>query len=290
MAQLSSERADAAQLRDDSLMFHTHGVQSQCTVVNVECVRAVDDNFAMAEHTTRGEIIRALMTRAGYSVRAFALAAGYKHGSGVQRYIEPDFDEPLTLAVGRKLADALEGRGQPPIARGEIMALIDLTGIVEAEPNTTLAPRYQELPRDVPVYGTALGTFTEDDVIEQTMVDQSETIDFVIRPPGLSAREGIYGLYVQGESQSPRFKPGELIFVDPKRTPMIGDDVVVFLKRQDGDEEMVNAILLKELVRRTHGGITLRQLNPDATFDVEAKRIGAIHRVLTNYDLFGGYR
>lgn len=248
------------------------------------------DTVRVIEGRTTGEIVRALMDRAGHSIRSFAQAAGYKHGSGVQRYVDADFDEDLHPRVAEKLAGALEGRGTPPIERAEIMILTGLSGQFEAKPNTELAPKYRELDRDVPVYGTALGTYTENEVIEQSIVSHDDPIDYFIRPAGVANRKGVYGLYVTGESQSPRFKPGEIIFVDPTRTPMIGDDVVVYLRQPEGEGETISAILLKELTRRGHDRIELRQLNPQADFSVSAVKVKAVHRVLTNADLFGGYR
>jgi hypothetical protein len=244
----------------------------------------------MKDGRTTGEILRAILNRADLSVREFAIGAGYRHGSGVQRYIEPEFDGAIKLDVAKRMADALEGKGEPPVSRGEVLALVGVDGVFEAEVNTELAPRYQNLPRDVPVYGTALGTFTENEVIEQTIVDRGEPLDYLLRPAGVVGRQGVYGLYVTGESQSPRFKPGEIVFVDPKRAPMIGDDVVVFLRKEEDDGEALAAVLLKELVRRGHNRIELRQLNPHAEFSIDARRVSAIHRVLTNADLYGGYR
>jgi hypothetical protein len=230
------------------------------------------------------------MERAGMSVRAFAQAAGYAYGSGVQRYIEPDYDAELPSQVARKMADALEGQGDPPIARAEVLLLTGIAPHIEAQPNDVLPPRYLEIPRDVPIYSTGLGTFSEDEAIEQTMVDMSDPLDWVRRPPGVADRKGIYGLYIQGESQSPRFEHGELVFADPGRPPMIGDDVVVYLKKEDGDGETLSAILVKRLLRRGPQRVELRQFNPHADFSVDARKVMAIHKVLTNADLWGGYR
>lgn len=290
MLKLPGERTDAAEVRDDGSMIHVRNVHSECTSVNVECVAPLAHNAFMANAATTGEILRGLMTRAGLTVREFSKGAGYATGSGVQRFIEPDFDGPLQPKIANKLADALEGRGTQPVTRAEVMALTGIDGVFEAQPNDVLAPRYLDLARDVPAYGTAIGTFSENEMIEQSIINYDDPVDFFIRPPGVVKRKGIYGLYIAGESQAPRFKPGELIFVDPGRTPMIGDDVVIYIKRAEGDEEALAAILVKELVRRTPTTIHLRQLRPEAEFSIDARKVMSIHRVLTNADLYGGYR
>ncbi len=265
-------------------------VHRQCTTVNVECVSSFSDIRGMAAELTTGQIMSALRKRAGITIRELADAAGYSHGSGVQRYLSDEFDKRLQPEIAAKFVAALAGKGEPPIEASEITALIGLDGIIEAEPNTILPTRYLDLPRDVPAYGTALGTFSENERIEQTVVNYDDPVDYFLRPPGVANRKGIYGLYVAGESQSPRFKPGELLFVDPNRTPMIGDDVIVYIKGPEGDGETLAAILVKELVRRTHEAIELRKLNPPVEFKLDSRKVVALHRVLTNTDLYGGYR
>lgn len=266
-------------------------VHTEGTLVNVDCVEAFLDTVRVIEGRTTGQILRGLMERADLSVRAFAQRAGYSHGSGVQRYIEPEYDSALPNQVAIKLADALDGRGSPPITRAEVLVLTGITPHIEARPTDILPPRYMDLPRDVPIYGTAVGTFSEDENIEQTVMEMGDPIDHFIRPPGLLGKRGIYGLYVVGESQATRFKPGEIVFVDPNRPPMIGDDVIVYLKKPTGDDdEAIASILIKELIRRGPARVELRQLNPFAEFSVDSRKIAAIHRVLTSTDLWGGYR
>lgn len=290
MIQLTGKGANASEPLDDVLVGHAPVYTRTVQQVNVESVHLALNNVGMIDGRTNGEILKGLMERSGLSVRTFANAAGYAHGSGVQRYIDPVFDAPLKPDVAKRMADALEGKGSPPITRNEILVLTGMEGTFEVEPNSELPTRYHDLPRDVPVYGTALGTFTDNEVIEQTIISTDDPIDILLRPPGLAQRKGIYGLYVTGESQSPRFKPGEIVFADPARAPMIGDDVIVYLAMERDGEEAIAAILIKELTRRGPTKIELRQLNPFAEFSVDNSRVKAIHRVLTNTDMFGGYR
>ncbi len=51
----------------------------------------------------------------------------------------------------------------------------------------------------------------------------------VYRPPDLIGVEGAYGVYVNGDSMRPRFKHGELIYVNPAKPVSSGDDVVIQL-------------------------------------------------------------
>jgi len=54
-----------------------------------------------------------------------------------------------------------------------------------------------------------------------------EPIEFVDRPPLLSAARDSFGICVYGNEMSPAYDPGDIIFVNPYRPPVIGADVVV---------------------------------------------------------------
>ena len=140
---------------------------------------------------------------------------------------------------------------------------------------------------DLPVYGSALGSsqnFDHGAPVETHLVEMGQTIDHVRRPPGLAHPES-YALYVVGDSQSPRFDPGDLIYVNPRRPAAPGDDVVVQLRDELTGE--VATALIKRLVRRTASTVTLRQFNPPRDFDVRASLVHAIHRVMPLADLLG---
>lgn len=77
------------------------------------------------ESQTTGSVIKSLVQRAGLSVRSFAQACGYKNGSSVQRYLEASFNRPIKAEVAKRMTLALEGRGNPPIQRSEIVSLIE---------------------------------------------------------------------------------------------------------------------------------------------------------------------
>lgn len=290
MTEFLGHRADAAEAANDGSSAHEPDVRIMCTHVNVECVRSVADYRRM---TTTGETLIKLRARSGLSLEEVALAAGYSGRSGVQRYFSAEFERRLDVDVATRIAAALDGRGTPPIVREEVLTLAGVAHGVEVIPANVVAPKYMDLPRDVPVYGTALGTFVdgeEGEVIEQTLVHQADAIDFFMRPPGYAMKKGLYGVFIAGSSQSPRFEEGEIAFVDPNRPPMVGDDVVVYLVDDDGNGgDKLVAVLIKRLLRRTASHVELRQFNPPLEFRVPAQRISAIHRVLTNAEMLAAH-
>jgi phage repressor protein C with HTH and peptisase S24 domain len=79
---------------------------------------------------------------------------------------------------------------------------------------------------------------------------------------------------------APRFHPGDPAYVDPRATPRIGDDVVVYLRKSEGDEDRVYSVLLKELARATSSFVELKQHKPNVVFTVPRKDIAMIHRII----------
>ena len=278
------ELSDPAKLVDDFRMgFHTPDVRAQRTNVNDENGQLVAHKRTMAEMSV-GERLQALRNRSGMTMDAVAQGMGMKGRSSVQRFFAAHTDS-ISISDAFKLAGVFEGKGSPPIKREEVMAVVDLPS--EIIPNREPAPRYMDIKRDVPVYGTAMGTFREADEgeeIEQTFLDY-ETIDFFERPPGYAGKL-IYGFYIAGQSMEPRWDAGDPGYADPKRPPQIGDDVVVYLVRPDGnDGDGLEAVLIKRLIKQSASFIELEQFNPPMTFTVERKKVKAMHRVIPRREL-----
>lgn len=286
MSQLAGHLSDAPKAVDHFPMgFHSPAVRSQRTSVNAENVQQSYDNAGMAKGTV-GEKLMALRERSKMSMDAVARAMKLSGRSSVQRLFVDHLEE-LSPYDAIRLADAMEGKGDPPITREEILNLSAFP-LHEVRPNDTLPPKYMQMARDVPVYGTAMGTYREgkdEQEIEQAFIDSSDIIDHLPRPPSLVDRQGIYGLYAAGCSMEPRWEAGDPMYIDPKRPPAIGDDVVVYLMKPSGDDHELEAALLKRLVRQSASFVELEQFNPPMTFRVERRRIKAIHRVIPRREL-----
>lgn len=80
-----------------------------------------------------------------------------------------------------------------------------------------------------------------------------------MKPPRAVHIRGIYAFAAVGDAMMPRFKPGEIVWVNPHRQPRPGDDVL-FLERNDEASAETRAILA-ELVSETDSGWTGRQHN-----------------------------
>lgn len=141
---------------------------------------------------------------------------------------------------------------------------------------------------DLPVYGTALGAprMVDHEQVEQTYLNSGEVLEYIKRPVALNGRGDAYGLHVVGGSMWPMYPEGSVIIAETRRPPMIGDDVVVYLRDCD-DEDGVRArcVLVKRLVRRTASYIELQQFDPQITFRVDVDEVLRIDRVMTLRDL-----
>jgi len=150
----------------------------------------------------------------------------------------------------------------------------------------------ERMRNDLPILGTALGADRVQDslAIEQTYLYTDEVVGYAKRPVLLDGRADAYGIYVQGSSMDPVFEDGALILVESKRPPRIGDNVVVYLRRNGDDQEgddgaSARTVLVKRLVRRNASTVELEQHNPKLAFSVSMKDVLKIHRVMTLSDL-----
>lgn len=210
----------------------------------------------------------------------------------------------VTAEVNRSFFATLRKRGN---AKWDIVQkLLAVAGLTEAEfaalppPAAAIEARREERaaaalpflrpddePRDIPLLGTALGADYsvgmngQPEFAEVTDLHLDEVVDHLRRPVSLRGRAGIYALSVVGESMAPRFEPGDPAYVDPKATPRIGDDVVVYLRRCDGiGGERVFSVLIKRLIKRSAEFIELEQFNPGLTFRLDMKSVAEVHRVI----------
>lgn len=242
------------------------------------------------------ESLKALRERAGLSMERLARSCGYRGASSYQRYEDAALYRRswLPLPVVVKLAEVLTGLGEPPITRDEVLALAGLRETAGIEPEMAPAPAARveaaaadrahrpgnnRFVRDLPVYGVAVGGSEGDFSFNGTVVD------YVRRPPMLDKIGNAFGVYVIGDSMSPRFEHGDLVFIHPGRPAQAGNDVIVELHGAHGEP---GACYVKRLVRRSPDRVLLAQFNPARDdIAIEAPRIKAIYRILTAAELLG---
>jgi phage repressor protein C with HTH and peptisase S24 domain len=218
---------------------------------------------------------------------AASLAAGLDRG-----YIGKTLGRPSSSPRSdtlKKLARALktteawllsEGDAPPPGADViEAEPSIRNTNAAGLESSAPLLPARQDMPLDIPVYGTAAGS-----LMRGAFQFEGGIVDHVRRPPALMGAREVYALYVEGTSMEPQYFPGDLIYIHPRRPPKVGDIVVV--QSQNGEHAAIEASL--GIYRRvTEKSVTIGKRNPDSEVDLNRAHVRSIHRVLTVNELFG---
>ena len=135
-------------------------------------------------------------------------------------------------------------------------------------------------PRNVPVYGTAVGGDEGDFRLNGQLIDHAP------RPPGIADRRDVYVIYLVGDSVSPAYEDGSPIYVDPHRRPAPRDYVVVELRGESEGE--LGQAMVKRLVRRGGGKLYLEQHNPAKALDpIDEADVVRVHRVIPWPELIG---
>jgi SOS-response transcriptional repressor LexA len=233
--------------------------------------------------------LAALRERSGLSMDNLAKRMGRRGASSIQRYFnEAQHPKPyLDLGLVDALIGALAGLGNPPITPDEVQALAwDVAALPRVRPEPVLATqtwprpavggeiarvvelRNSSLIKDLPIWGEARGG--EDGLFFNNGAPSKAMI---YRPPEMVGIEGAYGVYVNGDSMRPRFKHGELVYVNPIKPVSPGDDIVIQLRDGQG--------FIKELVRLTDKALVCRQYSPEETeFCYKRADVRSIHLIV----------
>ncbi len=139
-----------------------------------------------------------------------------------------------------------------------------------------------EFPRDIPVYGTAVGGSKGDFLLN------GQAVDYVRRPPGLAGARGVFALFVQGSSMSPRYNEGDLVYVHPGRPTPAHSYVIVELKPLESDDGEAPPAYLKMLIKRTATKLILAQHNPSLDdIEIPLDEVGHVYHVMELAELLG---
>ncbi|HEV2678168.1 MAG TPA: helix-turn-helix domain-containing protein [Aliidongia sp.] len=179
-----------------------------------------------------------------------------------ERRLTLDWMTRLATALGIEAKDLLPPTAESHLAVGGVMPPPSMGS--EAAPGPILPARD---PRDlIPVRSAARGGE------EQEMFLEDGPIDYIARPHSLLHVRDAYSIYMIGESMIPRFRPGQLLHVNPYKPPQVGAGVVV--------TKTNNVVLIKEFVRRTETTLLLKQYNPAAELKYPLGEVRDLHTVV----------
>ena len=220
-------------------------------------------------------LVQRMMDETGLTPTALARRAGVVP-STVTRFMSGGAKHTLGLRSLAKLS-AASGIPVPMGAAGLAPGSVP----EDANKPPPLLPQRHEMPRDVPVFGTAMGANGDG----AFTINLGGQVDMVRRGPGIASNRGVFAIYVEGESMAPRFQPGELVYLDKNRPIRTGDDVVLVVEMPGkGDEPRA---YLKRLVRRTADRWICEQFNPPKDVEFQVTALKDKFRVLTLNEVMG---
>jgi transcriptional regulator with XRE-family HTH domain len=134
------------------------------------------------------------------------------------------------------------------------------------DPATSFSHQGVDL-NNLPVYGTPhdLG----DDRIH---LDMKEPLSFTGRPPMLLGNPRGFGVFMVGDSMSPRFDHGEMFWVDPVQPAQIGDYVLAVFRD--------NSAIARQLVASGTEAVTLLARNTDTESSYQRGEIKHLFKIV----------
>jgi phage repressor protein C with HTH and peptisase S24 domain len=173
--------------------------------------------------------------------------------------------DAIPLGLAQELAAIFEPKG---IAKSELLALAGLApGLINATSqddrrpasSPDLQPDHRRATEsanvvteqeNLPVYGYVAGKGEE----EVFFIDQGHEMTRTLRPNILRGVTDAYAVDVYGDSMSPKYEPGNRLWVAPRRPYRAGDDVIIQL---DGERAVI-----KRVVRKADKCLIVRQFAP----------------------------
>lgn len=127
--------------------------------------------------------------------------------------------------------------------------------------------------RMLPVLGEAVGG------ADGRYIFNGSILDYVSCPPSLENVPNAYAVFIDGESMSPRYMPGETVWVHPSKPARRGDDVIVQVHPIDDDGSPPFGYV-KRFVGWTANKLVLHQFNPDSAVEFDRAEVVSVHPIV----------
>jgi phage repressor protein C with HTH and peptisase S24 domain len=174
------------------------------------------------------------------------------------------------------------GRSQPDAKRIQAVAQIlqvspqwlmfGTPGVAQtAMPYANDAPwPHSQAGRDLPVRGLAQAGQ------QQALLLAEGAVSFVERPPSLCGNGQAFAVWVAGQSMLPRYRPGEMVYVDPTKPLSSGCFALV--------EMADHTAFIKEYMGQSRARILLRQYNPQRKIELPSAEIKGLYRIIGSFE------
>ena len=121
----------------------------------------------------------------------------------------------------------------------------------------------------IPIYGQAVAG------INGEFAFDGKKLFEVPCPPQLLNVENAYGVEVAGDTMSPRYEDGEIVYVDTVRRIKKGDYVVAKIMTQE--EDSFPTAFIKRFIRHNEKELVLTQLNPAKELVFPHQHVLSVH-------------
>jgi len=109
-------------------------------------------------------------------------------------------------------------------------------------------------------------------------LDNGTVFGMVETPPDLLNVDSHYAVNVVGESMVPALKPSAVVYVDPRKSPGQGDNVVIQIAPEAEGGEI--SYWIKEYSHRTDKYVVLKQFNPAKELRISRSRVIHAHPIV----------
>ena len=187
---------------------------------------------------------------------------------------QTDLARALSSRLGHRIDRATVNKmisGRRAIAADELLLMANILGVdvptldgaerpapksdIDAEGEAAASARHPYASAAaVPVLGTRGGVRGAEIVFAD-----DERIEWTFSAPGLGNAQGIYAAYVPGSDMMPRYRPGEMVWINPNKPIKQGDDVLVKLK--DGKSRRMIGVI-REFVGWEEQAVALKMYSP----------------------------
>lgn len=128
----------------------------------------------------------------------------------------------------------------------------------------------------IPIKATAAGDISKGSIVP------GKNIGKIVWPPQLRSMEGLYAVYVSGDSMCPAFKNKDLALISPY-LPYGEGDIVIFVEKQS--EYIGKEMSIKTYIGQERDVTVFEQLNPRSRIEISTKKIQCIHKVLSHREI-----
>ncbi|UXN04725.1 XRE family transcriptional regulator [Bartonella sp. HY761] len=178
--------------------------------------------------------------------------------SGRKKSFRNDKFAQLAQALELDMAELLEASTPEQAARLSLDA-----------PNAKIVgPIHFDTSRKIPIYGQAVAG------VDGEFLLNGNVLYDVICPPQLCDVKDAYGVVVSGDSMSPRYEDGEVVFLNPQRRVKQGDYVVAQIQM---DEFSTPHAFVKRFVRHNAQELVLSQFNPPKELRFPHAQVVSVH-------------